>query len=119
MNLRHGHLLGDGLRHGRPVAGEERDGGHAQRPQVREHLGRFRAELVAGADHAENLAVRGHEERRLPRGVEAVEGLGGCGRNGDPLFFEKPPRADHNRFTARGRRHAPAGVGAEVRDLNQ
>ena len=103
VHLGDGDLLGHGLRHRRAVAGEQRDGVDAQRPQLGEHGRRLRPEAVAGADDAEDHAVPGHDERRLPGVVELFGGRPGLRRESDALFLHQPPRADDERGAARGR----------------
>ena len=67
-------------RDGRAVAGQERDRRDAERPQIGEHPCRLGSDAVARADRAEDHAVRGDEQRRLPGRVESLQRRGSLRR---------------------------------------
>ena len=82
------------LRRRRPVAGQQGQVVDAQAAQLAQHRRRLDAHLVARADRPQHPAAAGHQQRRLPVGVEPFQQGQRLRRHGHALFFQQPPVAD-------------------------
>ena len=94
VDLGDAQRLGHALRRRRAVAGQQGDVGDAQPAQLAEHRRRLGAHRVARADRPQHPAVAGHQQRRLPAGVEPLQQGQRLRRQGDALLLQQPPVAD-------------------------
>ena len=91
---RFGHALGRGF----PVARQQGDVGDAQRPQFRQHARRFRTQPIARPSAPSTRSAPGHEQDRVPRGVETFESGLCLRRQRQPLFLQQSLIADNKRL---------------------
>ena len=89
-------LLRHRARWGGAIAGQDGQVFEAEMFQLVDDVERLGPHAVARADHTGDPPIDGHEQGRLARGVERVEGLLGLGRHGHPTLSEEAQVADQD-----------------------
>ena len=116
MNIRDPEVTADGVRHGRPVAGQQGDIRNAQVLKFRDYAGGLRPHAVARADRAKDVAIAHDQQRRLTGSIQLLQDCQGIGGKRHAALFEQSGAADQNRSLRRPRRHSGARMRGKLCD---